>query len=525
MIAPVRRGSFDPARIVYEDGDLIAIDKPEGVSSQAADPAHPDDVVHRLALFLAERAGRPGEKAYLGVHQRLDRETSGVLLYATRKEANAGLARELEGRRADKRYVALVRGWKGGARRLEHALAERDGRAVVAPRDRRAKRAVSHVRVLERDGERALLEVRIETGRTHQIRAQLASEGAPVIGDRLYGGAPAPRLMLHARSIALAHPLRGTPLRVEAPLPAIFARMLRGEREEPLEEALARAVERRFGLARREGLDTYRLVNEGGDGLAGLAVDVYDEWLVAHVYSEAIEGRLEAVLDALEALGPRGVYLKPPAQAGERHRRRARGGVRAEPPGPRRARTRAARRAGERPPLPRAPRRGPEHGHLPRSAREPPPGARARERRAGAQPLRVHVRVHGSGGGRRRARVAERRRVGARARVGEREPRARGPGVRGAPARGRRRVRGARAARGHAAVRSRGPRPAHPTRRRARAAGRAAATGGASPRPPCACSPREAACSRAATTGGSACRSCAGTCTRPRARRAPASRR
>lgn len=310
MIAPVQRGSFDPARIVYEDGDLIAIDKPEGVSSQAADPAHPDDVVHRLALFLAERAGRAGEKAYLGVHQRLDRETSGVLLYATRKEANAGLARELEGRRADKRYVALVRGWKGGARRLEHALAERDGRAVVAPRDRRAKRAVSHVRVLERDGERALLEVRIETGRTHQIRAQLAAEGAPVIGDRLYGGAPAPRLMLHARSIALAHPLRGTPLRVEAPLPAIFARMLRGEREEPLEEALARAVERRFGLARREGLDAYRLVNEGGDGLAGLAVDVYDEWLVAHVYSEAIEGRLEAVLDALEALGPRGVYLK-----------------------------------------------------------------------------------------------------------------------------------------------------------------------------------------------------------------------
>ncbi|HEY8431676.1 MAG TPA: pseudouridine synthase, partial [Sandaracinaceae bacterium] len=89
---------IDPRRIVYEDDDLIAVDKPEGVPSQAADPERPDDLVHRLGHFLAEREGRPGERAYLGVHQRLDRDTSGVLLYAKRKEANPGLAREFEER-------------------------------------------------------------------------------------------------------------------------------------------------------------------------------------------------------------------------------------------------------------------------------------------------------------------------------------------------------------------------------------------------------------------------------------------
>lgn len=306
----VLRGWLDPKRIVFEDEHLVAVDKPEGVSSQSADPAHPDDIVHRLGWFLAEREGR-AKAAYLGVHQRLDQDTSGVLVYAKQKEANAGLARQLEGRSADKRYVALVTGWRGGERRLEHRLARgKDGRTLVAPRDPRAQRAVSTVRVLERAGERALLEVRIETGRTHQIRAQLAAEGAPVIGDRLYGGAPAARLMLHARSIGLEHPVRRTPLLIEAPVPALFSRALHGEVREPLADVLARAAERRWGLAHREGLTAFRLVNEEGDGIAGLAVDAYDEWLVAHLYSQPIEERIDEVLDALEALGVRGIYVK-----------------------------------------------------------------------------------------------------------------------------------------------------------------------------------------------------------------------
>lgn len=304
--------SFDPARIVYEDDDLIAVDKPEGVPSQAADPAHPDDVVHRLGLLLAERTGS-ARPAYLGVHQRLDQDTSGVLVYAKRKEANAGLARQLEGRAVDKRYVALVDGWRGGDRKLEHRLARgSDGRTHVAPpRDRRAKLAISRVKVLARRGTRALLEVRIDTGRTHQIRAQLAAEGAPILGDRLYGGAPAPRLMLHSSRLALEHPVRETPLVLTAPPPSLFQRLLDHDPDERLEGAIDRALERRWGLAHRQGADVttaFRLLNEGGDGAPGLAVDVYDDWLVLHLYDDALDEA--SILDALVPLGARGIYVK-----------------------------------------------------------------------------------------------------------------------------------------------------------------------------------------------------------------------
>lgn len=302
---------FDPARVLYEDADLLAVDKPEGVPSQAADPAHPDDLPHRLRRFLAARdGGRP----YLGIHQRLDQDTSGVVLYAKAKRANASLARQMEGRTVDKRYVALVEGWKGSDRRLEHRLARgRDGRSRPVGRgDRRGKRAVTHARLLRRRGHRALLELRIETGRTHQIRVQLAAVGAPVAGDRIYGGARAPRLMLHARALSLDHPITGEALTVEAPLPAGFEAWLEG-RDAPLEalpDRLRRAAERRWGLAHRAGLTAFRLVNEAGDGLDGLAVDVYGAWLVAQVYSPAVEARLDEVLDALFDLGFSGVYLK-----------------------------------------------------------------------------------------------------------------------------------------------------------------------------------------------------------------------
>lgn len=302
--------ALDPARILYEDDAVIALDAPEGVPSQSADPTHPDDLVHRLKVFLRDR---DGSEPYLGSHQRLDQDTSGVILYALDKRANKSLAAQFEGRAVDKRYVAVVEGWSGGGRRLEHQLVRgRDGNTVVAgPRDRRAKRAVTHVEVLERAGGRALLALRIETGRTHQIRAQLAASGAPILGDRLYGGARAPRLMLHAARLSLRHPLEDTPLAIDAPTPPSFLRALRGEEREPVSDALARAKERRWGLAHRADTTAFRLVNEGGDGLPGLAVDVYDDWAVVHVYRD--DAPLEPLLDALDF---RGVYLKQrPKQA------------------------------------------------------------------------------------------------------------------------------------------------------------------------------------------------------------------
>src|SRR5258708_17524434 len=101
---------FRDAWILHDDPDLIAIDKREGVPSEAAAPERADDVVTRLGRLLEAR----GEDSYLGVHQRLDRDTSGVLVYARRRAANKGLSAQFERRRVEKTYVACVRGWPAG---------------------------------------------------------------------------------------------------------------------------------------------------------------------------------------------------------------------------------------------------------------------------------------------------------------------------------------------------------------------------------------------------------------------------
>ncbi|MBK8170203.1 MAG: class I SAM-dependent methyltransferase [Sandaracinaceae bacterium] len=304
--------------ILHEDADLIAIDKPAGVSVEAADPAYPDDIVTRLSRHLAAR----GDDPYLGIHQRLDRDTSGVLVYARRKSANASLAAQFEKRTTKKTYIAGVVGYDGPQEQvLRHRLLPLTrGRVEVAARnDSRAKDAETRIRVVRTDGDRTLLMCELVTGRTHQIRVQLAAIGSPVAGDALYGDVGAPRMLLHAEEIALAHPMSGTALKLRAKAPPSFNAWLSGVsapwHDARLVSSLLRdALEARWGLARRdtakERTNAFRLINEDADGLPGLAVDVYGDHLVAHFYSdEALENR-ESILDLLDARGVDGVYAK-----------------------------------------------------------------------------------------------------------------------------------------------------------------------------------------------------------------------
>jgi len=294
-------------------------------------------------------AARAPSEPYLGVHQRLDRETSGVLVYARRREANASLAAQFEGRKVRKTYVACVTGWppKREQATLRDVLAaDRDGRMRVVGgsfRGGKAVQAVTRVKVLSRKADRAMLELELETGRTHQARVQLAHAGAPIAGDTMYGGAPAGRLMLHASALGLDHPATRRPMRFQAPLPADLETWLaRGDLGEAvysdgpaLGRALERALERRWGLGRSAGgpqeTTAFRLVNEDGDGLPRLAVDAYGNWLVAQIYQDAQvkagdgaagagggpdrspwadPAARDALLDRLHALGFDGVYLK-----------------------------------------------------------------------------------------------------------------------------------------------------------------------------------------------------------------------
>jgi 23S rRNA (cytosine1962-C5)-methyltransferase len=314
--------------IVQEDDTLIFIDKPTGISSQAADPEQPDDIVTRLKRYLLEKKQDP----YLGTHQRLDRDTSGLLVYARKKEANASLAPQFEGRTAKKMYIACVSDWKKkDAVSLRDRLApgEGDKTIIAKDRDKRGVMAVTHVKVRARQADRALVEIELETGRTHQARAQLAHAGSPIAGDVLYGGPLASRLLLHAHALEITHPKTNKKIRVEAKIPDEFQSWLeRGDmgptvydEEAAIDRALTRAMERRWGLGRSTGkheTTAFRLVNESGDGLPGLSVDVYGDFLVAQVHADSdqvkypifTEERRSRILDRLHALGFDGIYLK-----------------------------------------------------------------------------------------------------------------------------------------------------------------------------------------------------------------------
>jgi len=325
---------FRAEHILHQDDDLLFVHKPAGVTSQAAQPDRPDDVVTRLELFLGS-----GKK--LGIHQRLDRDTSGVMVFTKRTDVNAALAAQIEKRAIKKKYVAGVVGWSNAAKKevtlTDELIKVEDGLMAAVPRGRRppknSQRAVTHVKARTVKGERALLDLVLETGRTHQARVQLANARAPIAGDVLYGrpnaAAKASRLMLHAVALELDHPRTKKKLAIRDDLARseFDAWLERGDLgygvfddAKALERALGHAVERRWGLGRSADRDAadrrttaFRLVNEEADGLPGLAVDVYGDHLVAQIYSSDewnVPGRRDRVLDALHALGFDGVYLK-----------------------------------------------------------------------------------------------------------------------------------------------------------------------------------------------------------------------
>lgn len=278
----------------------------------------PDDIVSRLKAHLVAR----GDDPYLGIHQRLDRDTSGVLVYARKKAANASLAEQFEKRLAKKRYVAAVENYEGPNRQtLKHRLLPlMRGRVELAKaHDRKGLDAETRIEVLKRRGSRALLRCELVTGRTHQIRVQLAAIGCAVVGDALYGTVPAPRMLLHAQEIALRHPTTGEELTLRAPLPDVFAAWLKDEpvwsgNPLPLRRTLEDALVARYALGRLRsphGATTaFRLVNEDGDGLPGFALDVYARTLVAHFYSDEALAVRETILDEVARLGFDGVYAK-----------------------------------------------------------------------------------------------------------------------------------------------------------------------------------------------------------------------
>jgi 23S rRNA pseudouridine1911/1915/1917 synthase len=215
-------------RVLFLDDALIAVDKPPGLPTHAtADAARPSLVGH-VERFLESR----GVRAALAVHQRLDRDTSGVVVFGLDPRANEGLARAFAERLAEKKYLALTappREPVSARFRVSAAIGPATpGQAAVRVAGPGARAAETDVIVREHLDGAVLVEARPLTGRRHQVRVHLAHAGLPILGDALYGRADprVPRLMLHAWRLGLTHPITGEPLRLEAPIPADFAAVL-----------------------------------------------------------------------------------------------------------------------------------------------------------------------------------------------------------------------------------------------------------------------------------------------------------
>jgi 23S rRNA pseudouridine1911/1915/1917 synthase len=221
-----------PLPIVFEDEHLLVIDKPAGVVVHPA-PGHPDGTLvdalraHVPSLATAEDTVRPG------IVHRLDKDTSGLMVVAKTPLAQAHLAEQMKERRVIKRYLALVEGHMDFPEGEVEAPIGRDPRfrqrmAVVAE-TAGGRPARTLFRVLAEHHGRSLLELQLETGRTHQIRVHLAALRHPVVGDTTYGRhqpPQPPRHFLHASHLELAHPVTGAWLVFDAPLPPDLAAFL-----------------------------------------------------------------------------------------------------------------------------------------------------------------------------------------------------------------------------------------------------------------------------------------------------------
>ena len=221
-----------PLDIVYEDADLLVLNKPKGVVVHPA-PGHWDDTLVNALMFHCRDSlsGINGELRP-GIVHRIDKDTSGLLIVAKNDFAHQALAEQLRDHSLSRTYEAIV---KGGFQSEEGTVDAPIGRHPVdrkrmAVTDKNSRPAVTHWRVLERFGQYTLVECRLETGRTHQIRVHMAHIHHPILGDTVYGS-PRPELgqdsqCLHARALRFRHPRSGKEITVTCPRPAYFEAVL-----------------------------------------------------------------------------------------------------------------------------------------------------------------------------------------------------------------------------------------------------------------------------------------------------------
>ncbi len=220
-----------PIDIVYEDNDIVIVNKPKGLVVHPANGNPDGTLVNAIMAKCKSSLSGIGGELRPGIVHRLDKDTSGLLIIAKNDKAHINMSEQIKNRKVKKIYIALV---KGIVKENEATInmpigrSTKDRKKMAVRKD--GKEAVTHFRVIKRYDKYTLLELKIDTGRTHQIRVHMAEIGHPVVGDMVYSNGKnefgVEGQMLHAKSLDFKHPITGKEMHVEAELPEYFKQVL-----------------------------------------------------------------------------------------------------------------------------------------------------------------------------------------------------------------------------------------------------------------------------------------------------------
>ena len=224
-----------PIEIIYEDDDIIVVNKPKGLVVHPANGNPDGTLVNAIMAICKESLSGIGGELRPGIVHRLDKDTSGLLIVAKNDKAHINMSEEIKNRKVKKTYIALVRGNVPEDNAtinmpIGRSIKDRKKMAVT----KTGKEAITHFKVLNRyttnKGSYTLLEIKIDTGRTHQIRVHMAEIGYPVIGDEVYSNGKNEfgihGQCLHAKKLEFKHPITGKDMVLEAPLPEYFKEII-----------------------------------------------------------------------------------------------------------------------------------------------------------------------------------------------------------------------------------------------------------------------------------------------------------
>ena len=220
-----------PIEIIYEDNDIIVVNKPKGMVVHPANGNPDGTLVNAIMAICKDSLSGIGGEIRPGIVHRIDKDTSGLLIVAKNDKAHVNMSEQIKNHEVKKTYIALVRGViKENEATIDMPIGRSNSDRKKMAVNKNGKNAVTHIKVLKRYDKYTLLEVNIETGRTHQIRVHLSHIGYPVIGDYTYSNGKnefgVVGQCLHAKELEFKHPITGKEMKLEADLPEYFEKIL-----------------------------------------------------------------------------------------------------------------------------------------------------------------------------------------------------------------------------------------------------------------------------------------------------------